>query len=97
MTKLFYIISVSVTLVVCISIILNLLLPAVMTTFASAKQIKPPNGAANLGFFDQVMHMLVHHNQVPLASSIVVALIVLLSVVGSYYLTKRFNKSLVSY
>jgi len=97
MAKWLYIMSVSVTLLVCVSILLNLLLPAVMTTFASAKQIKPPNGAANLGFIDQIMHMLVHHNQVPLASSIVVALIVLLSVLGSYYLTKQFNKSSVSY
>ena len=43
-------------------------------------QIKPPNGASNLSFFDQLMHMLVHHAQVPITSSIIVAIIVGISV-----------------
>ena len=64
---------------VVVSIILNLLLPALTSPFATEEQIKPPNGAAALPFFDQLMHMLVHHAQVPLTSSLIVALIVALS------------------
>tara|TARA_Y100000591_G_C21212401_1_gene396124 strand:- start:245 stop:499 length:255 start_codon:yes stop_codon:yes gene_type:complete len=64
---------------VVVSIILNLLLPALTSPFATKEQIKPPNGAAALPFFDQLMHMLVHHAQVPLTSSLIVALIVSLS------------------
>ena len=64
---------------VIVSIVLNLLLPALASPFATKEQIKPPNGAAALPFFDQLMHMLVHHAQVPLTSSLIVALIVSLS------------------
>ena len=47
-----------------------------MSKFATPKQITPPNGAQKLNFWDQLMHMFVHHKQVPLTSSIIVAVIV---------------------
>ena len=69
---------------VLVGIAINLILPFVVKPFATPKQIKPPNGAENLSFFDQLIHMFVHHAQVPLTSSLIVAIIVGLSVyVGS--------------
>ena len=47
--------------------------------YATQDEIKPPNGAENLSFKEQLMHMFVHHAQVPLTSSIIVAIIVILS------------------
>ena len=66
--------------VVVVSIVLNIVLPMVASQVATEEQITPPNGAANLAFLDQVMHMLVHHAQVPVTSSIIVAAIVAISV-----------------
>lgn len=66
--------------VVVIAVIINLVVPLVVKSMASAEQVKPTNGAENLSLVDQVVHMLVHHAQVPLSSSIVVAVIVAVSV-----------------
>ena len=69
---------------IVISILINILLPFLIKPFASDIQIKPPNGAASLEFFGQLMHMFVHHAQVPIASSLIVAIIV----AASNYLAK---------
>jgi len=74
---------------VVIGVIVNLVLPFVLKPLATAEQIKPPNGAENLSFFDQLMHMFVHHAQVPLTSSIIVAVIVLVSVYLGMCLSKH--------
>ena len=66
--------------IVLIAILLNLVLPGALRPFATPAQISPPNGAAALPFLSQVMHMFVHHAQVPVTSSIIVAVIVALSV-----------------
>ena len=68
---------------ILIGVLINVILPQAVKPFATASQIKPPNGAAALSFFDQLMHMFVHHAQVPLTSSIIVAVIVGLSVAGA--------------
>ena len=73
---------------VAVGVVVNLVLPALVKPFATTEQIKPPNGAENLSFFDQLMHMFVHHAQVPLTSSIIVAIIVLVSVLSGQYLCK---------
>lgn len=65
---------------VVMSVVLNLVLPLLAKQIATSNEVKPPSGAANLSFKSQIMHMLVHHAQVPLASSVVVALIVALSI-----------------
>tara|TARA_X000001036_G_C20687562_1_gene808245 strand:+ start:2090 stop:2341 length:252 start_codon:yes stop_codon:yes gene_type:complete len=65
---------------VIVGVVINLILPAFLHPFATDEQIKPPNGAVSLSFIDQLMHMFVHHAQVPLTSSIIVAIIVGLSV-----------------
>ncbi len=70
---------------IAIAVVINLVLPQVLKPFATKEQIKPPQGAQNLPFLDQLMHMFVHHAQVPVSSSLIVAVIVGLSV----YLSKK--------
>ena len=65
-------------------VVLNLVLPMVLTPFATEEEKKPPNGAAALSPKSQFMHMLVHHGQVPVMSSVIIALIVGLSVFLGY-------------
>ena len=68
---------------VLIAVALNIVLPLLLSKVATKDQIKPPNGAHNLPFLGQLMHMFVHHAQVPLSSSAIVAVIVGLSVYGA--------------
>ena len=63
-----------------IGVILNVVLALCLSPFATKDEIKPPNGASELSFKSQIMHMLVHHGQVILTSSLIVALLVGLSV-----------------
>jgi hypothetical protein len=65
-------------------VLLNLILPLILKPFATNSEIKPPNGAKNLSYKGQFMHMMVHHNQIPFMSSFIVALIVGLSVYLGY-------------
>jgi hypothetical protein len=65
---------------IAIAVILNLVLPFIASPFASQDEIKPPNGASNLSYKGQIIHMLVHHRQVQLTSSIIIALIVFISI-----------------
>ena len=65
-------------------VVLNLVLPFVLKPFATPEEIKPPNGAQNLSLKSQFMHMMVHHSQGPLISSVIVGLIVGLSVYLGY-------------
>jgi len=71
--------SIIVTKSVLIAIALNIGLAVALSPFATAEEIKPPNGANNLSFKSQFMHMLVHHNQVLFTSSLIVAIVVALS------------------
>jgi hypothetical protein len=63
-----------------VGIVLNLVLPLILKPVATEEEITPPNGAAQLSLKSQFMHMMNHHNQVPLMSSLIIALIVGLSV-----------------
>lgn len=65
---------------VIVAVILNLILPKLVMPFATEEEVKPPNGADKLSFKGQLMHMLVHHGQVPITSSIIVAIIVFVSI-----------------
>jgi hypothetical protein len=62
-----------------IGALINITLSCMTMPFATSSQISPPNGAVNLGFFSQIMHMLVHHNQVLFTSSLIIFVIVFLS------------------
>jgi len=75
---------------VAVGVVINLVLPQLLLPFATPEEIKPPNGAHNLSFKEQLMHMFVHHAQVPVTSSIIVAIIVLLSILVSRFLMKQF-------
>ena len=66
------------------AVALNLVLPMIAKPFATKDEIKPPNGADKLSFKSQIMHMLVHHAQVPLTSSLIIVLIVSLSITLGY-------------
>lgn len=70
---------------VLMGIILNLVLPYILKPFATEEEMKPPNGAKSLSLKGQFMHMMIHHNQVPFMSSMIIALIVGLSVYLGYY------------
>jgi hypothetical protein len=59
--------------------LLNIALASMSLPFATDDEISPPNGAANLPIKSQLMHMLVHHNQVLLTSSAIVFALVFLS------------------
>ena len=67
-----------------IAVVLNIVLPMIVTPFATEDEKVPPNGAASLDPKGQVVHMLVHHGQVPVVSSVIVALIVVLAIFLGY-------------
>ena len=68
--------------VVAIAVVLNLVLPFLLKPLASEEEIKPPNGAASLSMKGQLMHMFVHHAQVPISSSAIVAVIVVVALLA---------------
>lgn len=71
---------------IVIAVIINLLLPKIVKPYATPDEIKPPTGnAKDLTFKQQLVHMMVHHAQVPISSSIIIAVIVGLSL----YLSKK--------
>ena len=55
-----------------VAVILNLLLPRLAKGYATIEEINPKQGANSLSFKGQLMHMLVHHSQVPLSSSVII-------------------------
>jgi hypothetical protein len=71
----------NVTKAVFVGVALNLVLPKLVTPYATPEEIKPPTGnAKDLDLKQQLVHMLVHHGQVPLSSSLIVGTLVGLSV-----------------
>jgi hypothetical protein len=64
-----------------VGVFLNIILALILSPFATASQIKPPNGATNLDFLSQIMHMLVHHGQVLFTSSLIIFALVFLSTI----------------
>ena len=79
---------------VVISVILNVVLANLFDMFATKEERKPPNGASELSLKGQFMHMMVHHKQVMITSSFIVALVVGLSVYLVYLLNpvKKLKK-----
>jgi|TARA_R110002126_G_scaffold198678_1_gene346255 hypothetical protein len=66
---------------IMVGVAINLVLPKVVTPFATPDEIKPPTGnAKDLNMKQQLVHMMVHHGQVPLSSSLIIGTIVGLSV-----------------
>ena len=81
---------------VFVAVLINLALPLIVTEIGvTPEQQNPPDGAENLSFFDQLIHMLVHHAQVPWTSSLIVAVIIGLSIFFApnfIELVKKFKK-----
>jgi hypothetical protein len=69
---------------IVIGVVLNIVLPMVVNPFATVEEKMPKGGAASLDPKGQFVHMLVHHGQVPIVSSFIVAIIVGLSVFIGY-------------
>ena len=66
---------------ILIGVGINLILPKLVKPIATPEEIKPPTGnAKDLNMKQQLVHMMVHHSQVPISSSIIVGAIVGLSV-----------------
>ena len=59
--------------------ILNVVLSLVATKFATADELSPPEGAANLSLKSQLVNMLVHHKEVLVSSSILVCVLCILA------------------
>ena len=70
--------------IIGIAVAINIVLPRIVKHFASDKEIKPDN-PKNLTFKEKIVHILVHHDQLPISSSLVVAIIFLLSI----YIAKK--------
>ena len=64
-----------------VGVILNVVLALGLSPLATEDQKTPPDGAGKLGFFSQIMHMLVHHGQVLFTSSLIIFALVFLSTV----------------
>ena len=72
---------------VVMAVIVGLVLPAIISPFATAEEIKPPSGTASLPLKGQFMHIMYHHHGwPPLMSSLIVALIMGLGVFLGYKL-----------
>ena len=65
---------------VVIAVLINIFLPMILAPLANKNEKKPTKGAKNLNFKEQIMHMMVHHNNVPITSTLIVAVVVGLSV-----------------
>ena len=77
---------------VVIAVLLNILLSYGANEFATEEEINPPSGAKDLDFKSQLMHMLVHHSQVPISSSLIVAVVVAISVMAACYMVDDKSK-----
>lgn len=77
---------------ILVGVLVNLILPKLLLPYATEDEIKPPNGAANLSFKEQLMHMFVHHSQVEFTSSIIIAIIVAVSIIGGRYINDNLSK-----
>ena len=70
--------------VTVVAVLLNVVLSKLLSMFATEEEHKPKDGAASLSLKGQFMHMMVHHNQVPFMSSVIIAIMVGLSVYIGY-------------
>uniref|UniRef100_A0A6C0KBW0 Uncharacterized protein n=1 Tax=viral metagenome TaxID=1070528 RepID=A0A6C0KBW0_9ZZZZ len=71
------VVVISVLISMFISMVINVVVPYISKPYAT--QTKPPNGA-----IDQIIYVFVHQAQVPIASTLIIAIIVAASVFLSY-------------
>ena len=78
---------------ISIAVVINIILPLIAQRYATKDEKSPPQkgGAKSLSFKGQIMHMLVHHAQVPFTSTLIVAVIVGLSVWLGFLCAKKIK------
>jgi len=67
-----------------IGLFLNYMIPRLLTPMATPEEVTPPDGAAKLSFKGQFMHLMVHHNQIPLMSALIVGFYIISSLYLGY-------------
>ena len=69
-----------------VGLLLNYFIPLMLTPLATPDEVTPPDGAGKLSFKSQFMHLMVHHNQIPLMSALVVGFVIITSIYLGYKL-----------
>ena len=77
---------------VIIGIVISLVMPRVLLSFADPSEVKKPLSLGNLSMRQKLMHLMAHKSQMPILSAVIVGSIVALSVYVGYKLnpTKYF-------
>lgn len=65
---------------VMVGVLINLFFPHILKKYITYDEISPPTPVDALPIKNQIMHMIYHHNLVPLSSSLIIATIIILSV-----------------
>tara|TARA_B100001173_G_C15584987_1_gene378062 strand:+ start:40 stop:435 length:396 start_codon:yes stop_codon:yes gene_type:complete len=81
-----------IVLILFFTFILNLVVPLIAKNFATDEEITPPNGAASLTAKGKIMHMLVHHNQVPWTSSLLILVMIIIAAILAGLVSVFFPK-----
>ena len=71
---------------VIIGIVISLVMPRVLLSFADPSEVKKPLSLGNMSMRQKLMHLMAHKSQMPILSSVIVGSIVALSVYGGYKL-----------
>ena len=77
---------------VIIGIVISLVMPRLLLSFADPSEVKKPLSLGNLSMRQKLMHLMAHKSQMPILSAVIVGSIVALSVYVGYKLnpTKYF-------
>ena len=77
---------------VIIGIVISLVMPRVLLSFADPSEVKKPLSLGNMSMRQKLMHLMAHKSQMPILSAVIVGSIVALSVYVGYKLnpTKYF-------
>lgn len=73
------------------AVILNIVLPLILKPMATPEEVAPVDGPGSLDVKGQFMHMMVHHAETPITSSLIVGVIVFLSVLLTSKITVFTN------
>ena len=73
--------------VVIIAVLLNLVCPLVVKSMTMREEINPPNGVEKLSVKSQFMHLMVRNQRVPVTSSVIIAVLI----VVSFHLCSCYN------
>mgnify|MGYP001189203681 CR=1 FL=1 len=65
------------------AVLINIIASFAVLPFATSDQIYPPSGVESLGYFSQIIHLLLLDNRVIISNSILVFIIVFISVILS--------------